>query len=205
MCCAGVVGAVASPADGQTTPTPASAIPVTSSGVPIVGPLLGPPRVTYLFGQGDANGAAGDSHVPSFVLDPIRLGLLAGAVPFGAADPACGGSIEATGTATAASGGFAMQHAAALQLVPRLTLAGFTRGGCSIDAAMGGALVYAAPIRKDIWFVASAGILKLPHAGPVGTSVTTSQFRADLVFARPAGRSLAVGLSNRGISFGGTL
>jgi hypothetical protein len=199
------LSASGAPAAAQTTAAPASAIPVTPAGVPVVGPLLGPPRVTVLFGQGDGNGFAGDTPIPSFVLDPIRLGLFAADVPVGAADPACRGSLEAAGNATAASGGFALQHAAELRLIPHLTLAGFSRGGCSVDSGVGAALVCAVPIRKDIWFVASAGILKLPHAGPNGASVTTSQFRADIVFARPAGRSLAVGISNRGLSFGGTL
>ena len=193
------------PAHAQTTPTPASAIPVTAGGVPMVGPMLGPPRVTWLFSQGDANGQNGDSRVPQFVLDPIRLGLFAEAVPVGRADRGCIDSNEATGGATASGGGFAMQHATAFQLVPKLTLVGFGRGGCAFDGAVGGALVYATPIAKNIWFVASAGYLLLPHAGPGGTSTTRSQVRADIMFARPKGHSYSVGVSNRGVSFGGTL
>lgn len=171
----------------------------------MVGPMLGPPRVTWLSSPGDANGTAGDTQVPQFVLDPIRLGLFADAVPQGRADPGCRDENEATGSATASSGGFAMQHAAALQLVPRLTLAGFARGGCGIDAGVGGALVYATPIRKNVWFVASAGIMTLPHAGAAGAPVTRTQVRADVVFARPRGRSYSVGITPKGLTFGGVL
>jgi len=199
-----VLGA-AGGAQAQTTPTPASAIPVTAAGIPIVGPMLGPPRVTWLFSQGDANGTAGDSHVPQFVLDPIRLGLLGDAVPQGQGDLGCRDANEATGSATASNGGFAMQHAAAFQLVPRLTLAGFARGGCAFDTGIGASVVYATPIRKDIWFAASAGILNLPHAGPGGTTVIRTQLRADVIFARPQGRSYAVGVSTKGLTFGGVL
>ena len=91
-----------------------------------------------------------------------------------------------------------------MQLVPRLTLIGFGRGGRACDAAVGGALVYATPIRKDIWLVASAGILHLPQA-LAGTPRATGQARVDLVFAQPKGRSLAVGIGTRGLTFGGTL
>jgi hypothetical protein len=195
---------VSSSARAQTIPTPASAIPVTSAGVPIVGPMLGPPTVHWLSSQGDQSGPAGDTHVPSFVLDPIRLGLFGEAVPVGAADPGCKSSREAeTGSATAASPGFPMQHVAAVQLVPHLTLTGFARGGCAIDAGMGGALVYAAPVHKNVWFVMSTGILKVPHSGDIGTSTTHMQLRTDVVFARPAGRAYSVGISNRGVSVGG--
>jgi hypothetical protein len=179
--------------------------PAHAQSTPMVGPTLGPPRVTWLFGQGDANGGRGDTLGPgSIIFEPIRLSLLALAPPVGAADPACAGSVESTGTATAGVPGFAMQHAAAVQMIPKLTLYGFSRGGCQLDAAAGGALVYATPIRKDIWFVASAGILHLPHAA-AGRPVTTGQARMDLLFARPKGHSYSVGIGTRGITFGGTL
>jgi hypothetical protein len=177
--------------------------------VQMVGPAIGPPRVTWLATPGvpgDSNGASGDSRVPAFVLDPIRLALLGTAVPHsGNVAGGCGDSIESTGIVTAGASGFALQHAAAIQLVPRLTLSGFARGGCAIDAAMGGALVYATPLAKNIFLVGSAGILHLPHAGPGGASITRADIRADVVFARPGGRSYAVGIGTRGISFGGTL
>jgi hypothetical protein len=179
--------------------------PAQSAVLPIVAPIIGPPQVVWL-SPGDASGAAGNAgHAPSFVLDPIRLALFGDAVPLGSSDPACSGSPEATGTATAATGGFASQRTAAFQLVPHLTLVGFSRGGCGLDAAAGGAVVFAMPIRKDVWFAASAGILTLPHAGPMGSPVVNRHFRADVVFAQPDGRSLSVGVSKRGLTFGGVL
>jgi hypothetical protein len=208
---AGALSLGTTPARAQTTPTPASAIPVTAGGVPMVGPMLGPPRVTWLFTQGDANGGRGDTLGPSSIIfEPIRLALLGSSVPAGGADPGCRESVESTGTATAGVNGFAMQHAAAIQLVPKLVLVGFSRGGCQLDAGMGGALVYATPIRKDISFVMSAGIFVLPHPRMGGEATSTGQIRMDVVFARPKGRSYSVGVGMRGngvstVTFGGTL
>jgi hypothetical protein len=204
---AGALSIAATPARAQTIPTPASAVPVTSAGVPMMGPLVGPPKVTWIFTQGDANGGRGDTLGPgSIIFEPIRLALLGAAVPGGAGDPECrDNGVESAGTATAGVPGFPAQHAAALQLIPKLTLFGFSRGGCQRDAGAGGALVYATPIRKDIWFVASAGILHLPHAGPGGAPVTKGHARMDLLFARPKGHSYAVGIGTRGVTLGGSL
>jgi hypothetical protein len=197
-------------ARAQSTPTPASAVPVTPAGVPMVGPMLGPPRVTWLFTQGDANGGRGDAlGAGSLLFEPIRLQMLGSAGPSGGGDPACrDNTVESTGTATAGVPGFAMQHAAALQLVPKLTLFGFSRGGCPNTAA-GGAVVFAQPIRKDVSFVAGAGILHLPHPGLGAPAVTSGQAHMDLVLARPQGRSYSVGVGVRSgvtsLLFGGTL
>jgi hypothetical protein len=173
--------------------------------LPVVTPLVGPPQVAWLGPAGDASGASGSALTPSFVLEPLRMALTGTAVPTGRFEPGCGEHVEATGTATAGVPGFAMQHATSLQLVPKLTLFGFSRGGCAIDAGVGGGVAYATLLRKDIWLVASAGILHLPHAGPGGASITRFDVRADVVFARPKGRSYTVGVGTRGVTFGGTL
>src|SRR4051794_25453721 len=91
---------IAAPAAAQSTPTPASAVPVTPAGVPMVGPMLGPPRVTWVFTQGDANGGRGDTLGPgSIIFEPIRLSLLGSAVPAHSGDPGCkDDGVEATGT-----------------------------------------------------------------------------------------------------------
>lgn len=206
---------VAKPARAQSTftPTPASAVPLTTSGVPIVGPMLGPPVVTWLFTQGDANGASrGDAlGASSIIFEPIRLALLGSSVPAGAAEPHCRDSVESTGGASAGSPGFAMQHAAGLRvpLIPRLTLIGFSRGGCTFDAGVGGALVYATPITKDISLVLSAGIYHVPQGAAVGAVTKTSEVRMDVVFAKPKGRSYSVGVGTgpgiTRVTFGGTL
>jgi hypothetical protein len=214
LACTLSLSLAATPASAQSTPTPASAVPLTPSGVPMVGPTLGPPRVTWLFTQGDANGGRGDTLGPSStIFEPIRLALLT--VPKGFSEPGCKDS--AAGAASASSPGFAMQHAAGLplQLVPKLTLFGFSREGCQLDAGIGGALVYATPVAKDITFVASTGIFHLPHGGPNGTSMTTAEHaRIDLVLTRPKGRSYSVGIGQGSntlsgtitrITFGGTL
>lgn len=184
-----------------THPANAQQPPVTPPSM-----VLGPPRIDWLFVRGDAP----DDHADalgsrSIIFEPIRLALFSMAVPAGgSANTGCGEAPESIGTATAGAPGFAAQHAAAVQLVPRLTLIGFGRGGRACDAAVGGALVYATPIRKDIWLVASAGILHVPQA-LAGTPRATGQARVDLVFAQPKGRSLAVGIGTRGLTFGGTL
>ena len=168
--------------------------------------VLGPPRVDWLFSRGDAPGDRADAlGSRSIIFEPIRLSLMSMAVPAGGPDASgCGEAPESVGTVTAGAPGFAAQYTAAVQLVPRLTLVGFGRGGRACDAAAGAALVYATPIRKDVWLVASAGILHLPQA-LAGTPKATGQARVDLVFARPKGRSLAVGIGTRGFTFGGTL
>ena len=168
--------------------------------------VLGPPRINWLFTRGDAPGDHADAlGSRSIIFEPIRLSLMGMAVPAGGpgAD-GCGEAPESTGAATAGTPGFAAQYTAAVKLVPRLTLVGFGRGGRACDAAAGAALVYATPIRKDVWLVASAGILIVPQAR-AGTPPSTGQARVDLVFARPRGRSLAVGVGSRGFTFGGTL
>lgn len=188
--------AAAAPAEAQQ-----AADPVTPPAM-----VLGPPRVNWLFSRGDAPGDRADAlGSRSIIFEPIRLSLMSMAVPAGGPDASgCGEAPESAGTATAGASGFAAQYTAAVQLVPRLTLVGFGRGGRPCDAASGGALVYATPIRKDVWLVASAGILHLPQA-LAGTPRTTGQVRVDLVFAQPKGRSLAVGVGTRGFTFGGTL
>jgi len=188
--------AAAAPAEAQQTTGP-----VTPPAM-----VLGPPRINWLFSRGDASGDHADAlGSRSIIFEPIRLALMSMAVPGGGPDVAgCGEAPESAGTVTAGSTGFAAQYTAAVQLVPRLTLVGFGRGGRPCDAAGGGALVYATPIRKDVWLVASAGILILPQA-LAGTPKSTGQARVDLVFAQPKGRSLAVGVGSRGFTFGGTL
>jgi hypothetical protein len=143
--------------------------------------------------------------VPAVVLDAIRMSLFGAVVPHHANDAACGDSLESTGIVTAGTSGLALQRVSSIQLIPRLTLSGFARGGCAVDSGIGGALVYATPLAKNIFLVGSAGFIRLPHAAPGGKGVTRGDVRLDVVFARPSGRSYAVGVGARGITFGGTL
>jgi hypothetical protein len=161
------------------------------------GPVPGPPVVTGVFGNGDANGTAGSFGVPSFVFAPLRLSLYGDAPEIGHADPACT-QVESAG----------MQHATAMRLVPRLVLTGFSRSSCALDAGVGGGLVYATPIAPKVWLVAAAGILHLPHYD-AGKPVTKYQLRGDVVFDRGGGRSISVGIGQHHgspmVSVGGVL
>jgi hypothetical protein len=173
----------------------------------MIDPTIGPPRVVLMKTPGDASGSSSDPRVPSFVLDPIRMALWGTAVPRPRGDPTCGGSegFEESGLLEIGPKGLALRRASDIQLIPRLTLSGFSRGGCASDSGVGGALVYAIPISTNIFLAASLGVLHLPHAGPNATSVTNVDARVDLHIRRPSGRSYAVGIGTRGLTFGGTL
>ena len=164
--------------------------PVVAASPPAstVDPPSGPPRFQPLV-LGDASGPGAWGSPAAFALEQLRLGLMSEA-PLSRFDPGCNESTEsATG-----GGGFAVQRARALQLVPHLTLAGFSRTGC-LSAGIGAAVVYTAELRKDVSLALSAGSFLLPHGGPEGTPVTVSQVRADLVLPRPQGRAYSVGVS----------
>ena len=163
---------------------PALALILFGQGVPIVTPLVGPPKVTWLGPPGDANGSGYQAS-----LEPLRLGLFDEAPLTG--DPSCRLGPAPT------------YYATTLRLVPQLTLAGFSRASCAMDGAVGGGLVYTVPLRKNIDLNLSAGAILAPHAGPNGTSISTTHVRADIVFKRDEGRAWYIGLRKRGIAFGG--
>ncbi len=156
--------------------------------VPIVTPLVGPPKVSWLGPPGDANGTGYDA-----TLEPLRLGLLDEARMTG--DPACREHYRSEGPPT--------YFGNTLRLVPHLTLVSFSRVGCAMDGAVGGGLVYSVPIRKTIDLNLSAGAIYGPHLGPNGTPVLGKHAAASLVFERDDGRSFYIGLRRRGITFGG--
>lgn len=88
---------------------------------------------------------------------------MAFAPPIGMNIPGCNDSAEQSGTATGAVTGFATQRAFAFELVPQLTLLGFSRLGCPVDALVGGGLVYAKPISKTISLSFSGGVIYRPR------------------------------------------
>lgn len=173
------------------------------------GSSLGPPRVRWIGAQGDANGAAGAQGAAGSLFEPLRLALFGDAPPVaGAQGVRCDENVEATGTATAATGGFARSYAAAVRLGPRLSLVGFSRGGCALDAAGAVGLVHVMPLRKDVFLATSAGALLAPHQS-AGAPITRMQLRTDVVFTRSGGRSFRVGIGTggrvTGLTFGGLL
>jgi hypothetical protein len=147
-------------------------------------------QVQWLGSQGDASGSG-----PNILFAPLRLSLLS--------DPPQSFGCESVGSATATSPGLPSAYIAAAHLVPNLSLVGFANHGCARDASIGGGLVYTTPIRPNIWLVGSAGFLSFPHANQSGGVVTRRALRLDVVFDRGAGRSYSVGVSPRGLMFGG--
>jgi hypothetical protein len=180
-----VVGATGTAAQAQNLRPP-----------PMVGPIIGPPTVTWLgaTGAGDASGSDGSGGRGASTLEPIRLGLMADAPATGASPGPCE-SNDARSFEPSTSPITPFQSAYGIRLVPRLTLFAFSRGGCAFDGALGGAFVFVQPLAQKVSLVMSAGSIYLPHYGLHGAPAVAAQARADVVFQRPAGRSLSVGIA----------
>ncbi|AKV04437.1 hypothetical protein AKJ09_11100 [Labilithrix luteola] len=195
-----LLGLVIAPTAHAQTSTPAAA------DGPVAGPP-GPPRMVSIFpvvpaayiawldphaGGDAAQGGQGD--VNQGALDAIRLGLYAQA-------PVLGGMF-----AECRSAGPSIEQTAGIRLVPQLTLYGFSRSGCAIDQAVGGALVFTLPVSRTVSLSLSASQLYVPNA-VLGVPKNQTQIRADATFALPEKRSLSLGVSTgRGsprVTFGG--
>jgi hypothetical protein len=139
-------------------------------------------------------------------LQPIRLGLLANAVPHPFGTPGCEPAGRATGLSpmpnhTIAANGLRLWSNL------RLTLFGFSRDGCAYDQAAGGGLALTVPIKKDVMFMWGGGAIYLPHGDPNAKPRTDGEMRAAVVWTTRDGRSYNVGLSagtgGPRVSFGG--
>jgi hypothetical protein len=185
-----------------------------ATGDPPIGASWGRPRVTWLR-PGDATGLPADpAGTDELAIEPLRLALLGGHPEVSGAGAWCpGASLEANagyGSLRSMSAFGANLLGGRSRHAPRLTLFGFSRSGCALDGAVGGGVTLAVPIRRGLSFVASAGAIYLPAtvpgaSSPGGGPATSGRIRADLVFPRPEGRSLSVGVDSRlrGVSFGG--
>lgn len=155
----------------------------------------GPPRMVSIFpvvaanyvawldphaGGDSAQGGQGD--VNQGALDALRLGLYAQA-------PVLGGMF-----ADCRSAGPSVEQSAGIRLVPHLTLYGFSRSGCAMDQAVGGALVFTLPVSRTVSLSLSASQLYVPNA-VLGVPKSQTQIRADATIALPNKRSLSVGVS----------
>jgi hypothetical protein len=163
---------------------------------PIVGPIVGPPAVTWLgiTGAGDTSSSDDPGRAASLALEPIRLGLMGDAPAGGASEGPCERN-EPRSFEAATSPTTSFQSALGVRLVPRLTLFAFSRGGCAFDGAAGGALVFVQPLAPKVSLVLSAGAIYLPHYGTGGSHEVVQQARADVVFQRSEGRTLSVGIA----------
>ena len=170
------------------------------------------PPVTWIgLGRaGDAAGRAGNiDHVGELALEPLRLSLL-GNHPWTPLDAMSGCRDQLADVRSgSAPAGFMTTYAMNLLggpglswKMPRLTLFGFSRGGCALDGAAGGGATFIVPIRQDIFFVASAGAIYLPATGPTVAPAHSTSARGDVVFRRPDGRSFSLGIGSTGIENG---
>ncbi|NOU27232.1 MAG: hypothetical protein HOO96_04925 [Polyangiaceae bacterium] len=132
-------------------------------------------------------------------LMPLRLSLGGGTFPHARFVPACADSSENVGT----SASLPQQRAAALHLTPALSLVGFSTITCPVDAQVSAGLVYTAPIRRDLWLVASTGVTLYPTTtfAPAAGSPRTDA-RVDLTWKRDGG-AVSFGVGLRGFSVAG--
>jgi hypothetical protein len=167
--------------------------------------------------RSDTNGTDGyGDRIGALAIEPLRLSLLGGFPMHPLGEPGgCRDSVESTGSLTGGSTLYSQRMVARNLLggeeprwnAPRLTLWGFQRGGCAIDGAVGGGLTFTVPIKRDVFFAIGAGAIYLPQGGPNGTAAYDVKGRADVVFARPGGRSFNIGVTTirntPSVSFGG--
>ncbi|MDB4998516.1 MAG: hypothetical protein JWM74_5948 [Myxococcaceae bacterium] len=156
------------------------------------------PASTPLF-VGEPAGSPGDLS-PYAAVAPLRLSLLSVHPPRGDlfGDQSCGPRMEGSGNTV---NGFAVQRQTYLQLTPRLVLHGFSQMGCAFDAGVGGGVTYAAPLKPNLWLVASVGMYAMPAFNSVKPT-TAFDARVDVV-KRTGANTMRVGVGTRGVSFGG--
>lgn len=193
-------------------PAPCLAQSITTA--PVTGQGLPPVTWIGLGRPGDASGAARGDRIAELAIEPLRLSLLGShpTVPLDAMSP-CRDQVADVRSGSPPAGFMAtyamnLLGAPGSWRMPRLTLFGFSRVGCTLDGAAGGGASFIVPFRQDIFFVASAGAIHLPATGAQALPASNTSARADVVFRRPDGRSLSVGLGAlqhglRGLSFGG--
>lgn len=131
---------------------------------------------------------------------PMRLSMTTFLWPQGKLVLGCDENTEYSANT---SGYFPLQRAAAMHLVPRLTLVGFSTTRCPVDTTAGAGLMYTAPIRKDVWLVASAQIPILPTTTFVQKPTVPIEPRVDVVLKSSQDKTFSVGVGRRGLLFGG--
>lgn len=137
---------------------------------------------------------ARDAHA----LSSLRLGLMSSAVPHAFGTAGCEPAGYVTGlspmpTEAIAASGVRLWRKSDL----RLTLFGFSRDGCALDALVGGGLAFTLPIKKDVMFMWGGGAIYLPHGGPNGAPRSEGELRAGIVWTTRNGNSYTVGISAR--------
>ncbi len=167
--------------------------------VPAPSPALAPgiwvPSLTLpsLLSTGDESGDRGDLS-PRVAAEPLRLSLQSPIFPVGPGFDGCTTRTDASGNSV---NGFPVQRFWGLRLAPRLTLAGFSNGGCPIDGAVGGGLTYAIPLRASLWLVTSGGFYAVPGRGSALPPRTSADLRMDLVKQTDSGRTFHFGIEEK--------
>ena len=135
---------------------------------------------------------------PTLAVLPLRLSLMGGTFPIAGALPGdpCLAQQEAN-----SAWGFPIQRATYLPLLPQLTLHGFSSGGCTLDASVGGSVSYAITLPSNMWLVVNAGLLSQPSMP--GGSRTRGDLHVDLWMRPTPDRAYAFGLGRRGVTFTG--
>ncbi len=156
--------------------------------------------------------------LPGTLTAPLRLTLQNAIVPMGGAFAECATHDEPSGNSV---GGIPLAFQREVRITPALTLSGFSRLGCPIDATLGAIAALTLPISNSLSFVLGAGIIiapgQIPLVGNVQNAISRNAMgatsplytaaHADLVWKTSGGRTFSVGVGNvgrgRGVSFGG--
>lgn len=142
-----------------------------------------------------------------FALQPLRLGLMSGAIPHPFGTPGCEPGGLATGLSPLPNQTIAANHLR-LGSSARITLFGFARDGCALDQAIGGGFALTVPIAQNVMFMWGGGAIYLPHGGPNGKPLDGLGTQAGVVWQGKNGRSYTVGIATKlggpHVSFAGT-
>jgi hypothetical protein len=147
--------------------------------------------------------------LPLWSFTPLQLSLKQGLFAAGSTLPNCASREDASGNSI---NGFPVERYSYLRLTPRLTLHGFSSGGCAVDAGLGGGLTYAAPLGKKLWLVSAVGFYALPSIDLAASAVVSASARVEVVKQLRAGHVLSFGMGTRNrtgaapfnaVSFGG--
>jgi len=151
----------------------------------------------------------GDAGEPTYDrrFEPIRRGMLAEHPSGGAAEGPCENREGGTGQwrlfDPRMSATTSYQTLRSVTLSPRLSLVGFSRGGCPLDGAAGGALVLVQPLPRAYSLMLSAGAMYLPHYGSAGNPVFDQQARVDVVTPSGVTFGVAAGRGGPRVTVGG--
>ncbi len=151
----------------------------------------------------------GDQGEPSYDqrFEPIRRGMLADYPAGGAAEGPCENREGGTGQwrlfDPRMSATTSYHTLRSTSLAPRLSLVGFSRGGCPLDGAAGGALVFAQPLPRAYSLLLSAGAMYAPHYASGGRGVVDQQARIDVVTPSGVTFGLAAGRGGPRVTVGG--